>query len=237
MYSRNFTNVIRFVLDECLPPILRDRKWLLFGLFWLAYKGKRVNEYMEFKARAFAMSEEEFAAAYENLDSIGTARPTDMNTESVDFSLAAVGDTGKSLLDVGCGRGYWIDVLSSHRPDLELTGIDVLEHVELGRAKYVKGWSERLPFEDDSFDVVFSSHTLEHVRDLNATVRELTRVARDKIIVVTPRQRPYRYTFDMHLNFFWFDYELPRLFGLDNYELHNLKGDWVYVGHLDQSPG
>jgi ubiquinone/menaquinone biosynthesis C-methylase UbiE len=233
MFSRNSTNAIRFFLDECLPPVMRDRKWLLWPGFWLAYKGKRVNEYMEFKARAFDMSEEEFAAAYENMESIGTARPTDMNLESIDFSLAAVADTEQSLLDVGCGRGYWLDILAEQRPNVELAGVDVLKDVPLKNAKYVHGSAEQLPFDDNSFDIVFSSHTLEHVRDLNAMVSELKRVARGKIIVVTPKQRPYRYTFDMHLNFFWFDYEIPRLFGLKNYELQNLKGDWVYVGYLE----
>ncbi|GAA1558527.1 class I SAM-dependent methyltransferase [Kribbella sancticallisti] len=238
MLSRNVTNVIRFFLDECLPPILRDRKWLLWGAFWLTYKGKRVNEYMEFKKTAFDLTEDEFAAAYENMESVGTARPTDMNKESLDFCLDAVGNTHQTLLDVGCGRGYWLDLLAEKAPNVELTGVDVLADVPLRNAKYVPGSAEQLPFDDNSFDIVFSSHTIEHVRDLTAMVSELKRVARGKIIIVTPKQRPYRYTFDMHLNFFWFDYELPRLIGLKKYDIQNLRGDWVYVGYPDaEQPG
>lgn len=231
--SRNVTNVIRWFLDECLPPIIRDRKWLLYPLFHLAYRGKDVDRYMEFKRDAYDLTEEEFAQAYEDMDSIGTERPTDMNRESVARALAEFApDSTASVLDVGCGRGWFVDTLTRERPGLRVTGLDVLEHVPLEGADYVRGSAERLPFDDDSFDVVFTSHTIEHVRDLPAMVRELLRVARHSVIVVTPRQRAYRYTFDMHLNFFWFDYELPRLFGLASYDQELLRGDWVYVGRL-----
>lgn len=230
MFNRNITNVIRFFLDECLPPILRDRKYLLYPLFWITYRGKNVPLYMEFKRHAYSMSEKEFAQAYENMDSVGTERPTDMNRESIAYSLSILPDSNQSILDVGCGRGYWLNLLSKERPKLSLTGVDVLKHVPLDGATYVQGSAEKLPFPDKSFDYVFSSHTIEHVRDINKMVSELKRVARKKVIIITPKQRPYVYTFDMHLNFFWFDYELPRLFGLRKYTLRNLRGDWVYVG-------
>lgn len=233
VFSRNVTHVVRWFLDECLPPVLRDRRWLLFPLFHLAYRGKNVRRYMEFKRTAFSLTEEEFALAYSEMDSIGTERPTDMNKESLAKVLTLLPSGAQSLLDVGCGRGYFLDVVARERPDLELTGLDVLPDVTLAGARYVSGTAERLPFEDKSFDVVFSSHTIEHVRDLEAMVSELTRVARHQIIVVTPRQRPYRYTFDMHLNFFWFDYDLPRLFRAPRHDQWLLRGDWVYVAHLD----
>jgi len=189
---------------------------------------------MEFKKYAYSMTEQEFAKAYEEMDSIGTERPTDMNKESINYSLREIKNTKKSLLDVGCGRGYWLNILAEKRPKLELTGIDILEHVPLDDAKYVQGSAEKLPFPDNSFDIVFSAHTIEHVRDPQAMVSELKRVAREQVIIITPKQRPYKYTFDMHLNFFWFEFELPRLLGLEKYKLQNLNGDWVYVGSIEK---
>jgi ubiquinone/menaquinone biosynthesis C-methylase UbiE len=61
---------------------------------------------------------------------------------------------------------------------------------------------ERLSFADNEFDTVISSHTLEHVQDAQAAIQELRRVTKSRLIVVLPKQRPYRYTFDLHLRFF-----------------------------------
>lgn len=233
MFSRNVTNIIRFFMDECLPPIIRDRKLLLYPLFWITYRGKNVEKYMEFKKYAYSMTEKEFTDSYENMYSIGTERVTDMNKESVEYTIGLLPSSGKkSFLDIGCGRGYLLNVIGKEKPNLSLTGVDVLKHVPLDDAEYVQGSAENLPFPDNSFDYVFAAHTIEHVRDMEAMVREMKRVSRDKVIIVTPRQRPYRYTFDMHLNFFWFDFELPRLFKLKKYEIRELKGDWVYVGSV-----
>ncbi|MDZ7762755.1 MAG: methyltransferase domain-containing protein [Desulfovermiculus sp.] len=59
-----------------------------------------------------------------------------------------------------------------------------------------------LPFIDQMFDTVVCTHTLEHIPDIRQAVKELRRVAKKRLIIVLPRQRPYRYTFDLHLHFF-----------------------------------
>jgi hypothetical protein len=41
-----------------------------------------------------------------------------------------------------------------------------------------------------------------HVQDAHAALEELRCVAKRRLIVVLPKQRPYRYTFDLHLRFF-----------------------------------
>ena len=59
-----------------------------------------------------------------------------------------------------------------------------------------------LPFEDHSFDVVLCTHALEHIRDPQKALGELMRVTGRRLIVVVPHQREYRYTVDLHVNFF-----------------------------------
>ena len=66
----------------------------------------------------------------------------------------------------------------------------------------MKGNMENIPFADNSFDTVVSTHSLEHAADIERAVRELRRVAREKQIIVVPGQREYKYTFDLHLHFF-----------------------------------
>lgn len=46
------------------------------------------------------------------------------------------------------------------------------------------------PVENESYDLVISANTLEHVENTHAFVKELARVSRDWIIIVVPNTRP-----------------------------------------------
>ncbi len=89
---------------------------------------------------------------------------------------------------------------------------------------------ERLPFADDSFDTVVSTHTLEHVQHLGAALGELRRVAAKRLVVVVPRQRPYRVTFNPHIHFFPYKFSV---LALDRHRpsppVRARGGDWLYV--------
>ncbi len=64
-----------------------------------------------------------------------------------------------------------------------------------------------LPFKDNSFRTVFSSHTIEHVIDPELMFRELCRVAARKIIVRCPHRKGSGARRPFHLNYFdesWF---------------------------------
>ena len=67
----------------------------------------------------------------------------------------------------------------------------------------VIGLAERLPFQNKSFDTTIICMVLEHVRSLTVSFLELERVTRGRVLIVTPRQRFYRVTFDYHLHFFY----------------------------------
>jgi SAM-dependent methyltransferase len=45
---------------------------------------------------------------------------------------------------------------------------------------------EKLPFEDEEFEWVFCSHTLEHVKDLNEALSEIMRVSEKGVWIVVP---------------------------------------------------
>jgi SAM-dependent methyltransferase len=85
----------------------------------------------------------------------------------------------KRILDIGCGpRGSleWADKAS------ECVGLDPLakEYLRLGpaqyRMKYVASRSEDIPYPDGYFQVVSSMNSLDHLNDLNLSVREIVRV-------------------------------------------------------------
>jgi ubiquinone/menaquinone biosynthesis C-methylase UbiE len=87
---------------------------------------------------------------------------------------------------------------------------------------------EDLPFPDRSFDTVVCTHTLEHVQNLQQAIGELRRVARRRVIIVVPRQRPYKYGFNLHIHFFPYAWSLQGYLGYrENAVICNL-GDWYY---------
>jgi SAM-dependent methyltransferase len=87
----------------------------------------------------------------------------------------------KRVLDIGCGpRGSleWADMTTQR------VGLDPLtrDYLKLGAVKhkmeYVASRSENIPFPDGYFDIVISLNSLDHVDDLNATIREIKRVTK-----------------------------------------------------------
>jgi SAM-dependent methyltransferase len=96
------------------------------------------------------------------------------------------GARGKRVLEIGVGLGT--DFVRFGRSGATLTGIDLTEHaVELVRRRLeLEGLSgdvrvadaEKLPFEDASFDRVYSWGVLHHTPDTRRAVEEAVRVLR-----------------------------------------------------------
>jgi SAM-dependent methyltransferase len=90
--------------------------------------------------------------------------------------------TGDSdVLEVGCGTGVMAERING-LPGVTLVAIDISERfVELTAARGIDarhGDICYLPFEDDSFDVVYAGWMLYHVRDLDRGLNEVRRVLR-----------------------------------------------------------
>ena len=91
------------------------------------------------------------------------------------------------VLDLGCGTGYCIPELMSRYKRADIVALDIarpmLEQARrrgrwLHRPRCVCGDAERLPFEDESFDLVFSNLMLQWCVDLDVAFAELQRVLR-----------------------------------------------------------
>lgn len=227
--KREFTNVIRYVMDEWIPPVIRDSRWFMYPVFHYWFHGKYIREIMNFKKDVFYMSDEQYSDFYKKIHNRADDRPTDMNQASIDHMLKNMDPSATTLLDVGCGRGYFLNKVKSQKP-YQLTGCEI--HNGLGDTdiNFVHGFIEKLPFPDKSFDIVTCTHTIEHIMDLKKALDELKRVARKQIMIVTPRQKYYFYTLDLHVNFFPTQEMLNKEIGLENYTCTNIQGDWVYIG-------
>ena len=196
----SLTNWLRFFLDECLPPILRDRRWFYVPLVRI-YSPKLD---VDFKVRAPTMSDDEFREAYERLYPMTSS---DMTRATTQFVLEHL--VGDSVLEVGCGGG---DVaVACAEQGHRVMATDLAEgNLEALRARKVNGGSvetrwadaEELPFADASFDTTVCLHVLEHVRDLTRAMSELKRVTRKRLVIIVPKERYHRYSANYHLHFF-----------------------------------
>jgi SAM-dependent methyltransferase len=95
---------------------------------------------------------------------------------------AALGDAA-SVVNVGAGTG-------SYEPSgREVTAVEpsqtMIEQRPPGSAPVVQGIAEALPFEDDSFDAAMASITVHHWTDVGAGFEEMSRVARQRVVVLT----------------------------------------------------
>jgi SAM-dependent methyltransferase len=92
-----------------------------------------------------------------------------------------------TMLEVGAGNGYFSHTF---RRAFELTCLDfspnMLEMNPLPSNQKVVGDAEKLPFEDDAFDVVFCGNLLHHLTDPTIAVREMRRVARRHVVLLEP---------------------------------------------------
>lgn len=231
--SRNVTLALQFILDECLPPVLRDSRWLMWLPFRLVCK-HRTGLVLNFKQNSLSMNTDEFRHAYELTAAVNVDRDTDLNSRCLERIYSDV--VGKSVLEVGCGRGFLCEALSER--GFDVTGIDmrVSDDVRsrLPKVTFMEANVEYQPFENGSFDTVICTHTLEHVQNFAAAVTELRRVAARRLIIVVPKQRNYRYTFDLHLHFFPYPHDLVRAMGRHGSfrSCDVVGGDLYYVEHL-----
>jgi len=97
-----------------------------------------------------------------------------------------LGDGEQRLLDAGCGNGEVARDLAAMLPKAEVTAVDfsadaIAEATRLdhdGRVTYATADVCDLPFDQDHFDGVRTERVLQHLKDPDRAVAELTRVLR-----------------------------------------------------------
>ena len=109
------------------------------------------------------------------------------------------GFKGKRLLEIGCGLGT--DLLQFARGGAEVTGIDLTPaSIELVKKRFAQARvrvkaqvadAERLPFSDNSFDVVYSFGVLHHTPNTQKAIEEVYRVLKPggRIVIMLYHRR------------------------------------------------
>lgn len=121
---------------------------------------------------------------------------------------------GKNVLDVGCGRAYGTELMSSYASfitglDYDQTTVDdnTLRLKELKNIRFIRATIPPLPFEDNTFDVITAFQFIEHIAERKEFLKECLRVLKPggKFLVTTPNVKKsfapnpfhvHEYTFD-----------------------------------------
>jgi SAM-dependent methyltransferase len=124
----------------------------------------------------------------------------------------------RSVLNVGAGAGNY------EPEDRDLIALEpsatMIRQRPASSASVVQGRAEALPFTDDSFDAVMVSLSVHHWSDQALGLRELRRVSRGPVVILT---------FDPACRRFWLADYVPELVALDEDQMPPME---VYAAHL-----
>jgi len=96
------------------------------------------------------------------------------------------------ILDIACGTGAWLAAAGQYSD--KTIGMDISEKAisvcrkTFSHSRFCVGVGEKLPFRNDSFDLISCLGSLEHFLDQPLALREIRRVAKPdaKIIILVP---------------------------------------------------
>lgn len=104
----------------------------------------------------------------------------------------------ESILEVGAGEGFVMDLLHRRMPLVKLRGLDVQpEFVAEGKRLFPQldlqiGDIYHLPEADKSWDLVIASEVLEHLEDPDRALEELKRVSKKYVLLSVPSEPWFR---------------------------------------------
>ena len=150
------------------------------AFFFADPKNKEKNEAKKARKRAYQLGEEHhMQARLETPNGLG---------------YFAAG----TLIDVGCGYGKYLRYFKIEKKIKICVGLDLKKKAihstkQLFRkngidVSLILGDAQNLPFEDDTFDVAFSTDMVEHLPNSTKGVHEIVRVSKDKVIVCVPNK-------------------------------------------------
>ncbi len=137
--------------------------------------------------------------------------------------MAAVGPC-QSVINVGAGTGSY-EPTDRHVMAVE-PSIEMIRKRPANAAPAIQASAEDLPFDEGSFDAAMAILTVHHWQDKPKGLRELRRVARDKVVLLTfdPASRP------------WLTDYIPELALLDEAQMPSITEYEKWLGPVQIEP-
>jgi 2-polyprenyl-3-methyl-5-hydroxy-6-metoxy-1,4-benzoquinol methylase len=105
------------------------------------------------------------------------------NFELFDWIERHIPVTAHSIVDIGCGRGQFLDYLRTKRPGVRLVGVDMSPNESRNGVVFHQG--DALDFNLGQFDAVVNMATIEHVSDATAFIRMARGLCNPDGVVIT----------------------------------------------------
>jgi len=149
---------------------------------------------------------------------------------------------GKKVLDIASGSGYGTALLASSAS--HVVGVDVdkdavqyaKSNYQLKNVDFILGSGVKIPLKDDTFDVVVSFETIEHIEDYRTFLSEVKRVLKPDglFILSTPNDAEFPESNHFHVHEFE-QAELEKVVKkyFKNFKTH-LQATWLYNAILDE---
>ena len=97
------------------------------------------------------------------------------------------------ILDLGCGEGQFYDILKEYKTDFEYVGVDISKkQIAKARKKgiyaVVCDISKKIPFRNNTFDVIIATEIIEHLFDTTSFLKKCNSVLKKEglLILTTP---------------------------------------------------
>lgn len=194
--SRSYSEIVKLMVKSVTPPVvLRVRRALLPTSLKLLGRASERGPGLSRAPLPLEAPPKPNPSEYTTTDG-----PTEvpLQKETYYAVLNEHVEDGDRVLDVGCGIGYGLNLLSIKAG--EVVGVDVdakaidycTAHVlnknpKLKELRHYDGY--HLPYDDRAFDVVTCVDVIEHVERYDAFVDELLRVAKRRVVFGTPNRR------------------------------------------------
>lgn len=105
----------------------------------------------------------------------------------------------KQVLDLGCGAGYGSDLMLKHGNPKNIKSIDISseaiefakKHYETKELNYYISDATKTAFESNSFDVIVCYELIEHLKEPENLIKEISRIIKKDglLIISTPRKK------------------------------------------------
>lgn len=106
------------------------------------------------------------------------------------------------LLEIGMGNGFFVKNIFELEKSIHYIGCDFseemveeanklnLEYIEQGKAKFINANADKIPFDNQTFDVVFTINTIYFWEDIKVVLTEIKRVLKREgqfVIAIRPK--------------------------------------------------
>lgn len=145
------------------------------------------------------------------------------------------------ILDVGCGTGEILNILSKQNKKYELYGVDISKKMievavkkdKAKKIKYICCDSENIPLKDNYFDLIITSESFHHYPNPNNVLKEFKRVLKaNGRIILCDMYRPYIIRKIMNFMFYFTNTgdvkmystkEMSKMLEYNNYKIISFK--------------